>query len=60
MIRPVRVPLSESANICYNIDFARLLYFRLPHPICFFRIFHFVVRKLKRDTRFISFACKEI
>ena len=60
MIRPARMPLSESANICFNIDFGRHSYFWPPYPICFFRIFHFVVRKLKRDTHFISFACTEI
>ena len=60
MIRPARMPLSESANICFNIDFADIPTSGRLIQFVFFRIFHFVVRKLKRDTHFISFACTEI
>ena len=60
MIRPVSVLLSESANICYNLDFADFRTFGSHIQFDFFLIFHFVVRKLKRDTHFISFACTEI
>lgn len=42
MIRPVSVLLSESANICYNLDFADFRTFGSHIRFDFFRIFHFV------------------
>ena len=53
-------PHAAQCQHLFQHRFCRHSYFWPPYPICFFRIFHFVVRKLKRDTHFISFACTEI